>query len=63
MLIKNSPNVSVAGEDKIWRESTVNDEPTNQLDHNDSKTLINLSWTYKRGRLKSWVHFKSEHMN
>lgn len=36
MLIKNSPNVSVAGEDEIWRVNTVNDEPTNQLDHNDS---------------------------
>lgn len=39
MLIKNSPNVSVAGEDEIWRESTVNDEPTNQLDHNDSNDI------------------------
>lgn len=39
MLIKNSPNVSVAGEDEIWRESSVNDEPTNQLDHNDGNDI------------------------
>lgn len=38
MLIKNSPNVSVAGEE-ILGESTVNDEPTNQLDYNDSNDI------------------------
>lgn len=43
MLIKNSPNVSLAGEDEISGESTVNDEPTNQLDNNGRlvMTIIN----------------------